>query len=303
MPCAFPLRLWRVGGKWVPDEPVVSGAYRSQLVNCSQCAPCRLSKGAQWSCRLEHEGYMHEVSCCATFTYAPEHLPELGSLCKAHMAAAIKRLRSAVSHRGGPLFSVDVCGEYSPELMRPHYHVAFFGYFPPDAVAYAKSQAGNQEFISEELSSAWGFGLVTFQDWSQGAAAYCAGHQAWKLTGQKARDRLAVLDAAGVVVGLRHPEFHQPSTRPGIGRRFVEAYQAQLLALGSTVSACKEVPLPSYYLRRAEISDPVRVEALRVLRRADAELRAADLTAGRRAAIEGCAEARILRSSRKSGSL
>lgn len=255
---------------------------------------------------------MHQAvgSVCTTLTYAPEHLPELGSLVLPHVQAFIRALRKRVARRGGPRLSFDCTGEYSPApAMRGHYHVALFSYAAPDAKPWAKSGSGNDEFVSEELSLSWGKGLVTFQPWSLGAAKYCAGHQAWKLTGDKGRAVRMVYDQAGTVLGERAPEFHTCSTRPGIGRRFFEAYGEQALRLGYTVigtgKGSTKVPIPGYYLRRGDVDYPELTEAARELRAQQADQATATLQAqgldARLDAIEHCAQARIDRQARKSG--
>lgn len=305
MPCAYPRWQWFVDGAWTMSEPLRSSVYRSQQIACGQCAPCRLANQGTWTVRLMQEGQMHRQSICATLTYAPEFLPPLGSLVRADVQAFVRALRKLVAKRGGSRFSFDCYGEYSPApLMRPHYHLALFGYHPVDAKPWAKSRAGNQEFVSEELSAAWRRkGHVTFQPWSHGAAQYCAGHQAWKLTGEKGRaQRLVYADDGLTVVGERAPEFHQPSTRPGIGRRFFEAYGKQALELGFTVVDGRRVPVPKYYLRRGDVSMPELAERARVERRAKAlEAQARLLADGgehRLDAIEECAEDRIRRAAR-----
>lgn len=252
---------------------------------------------------------MHADSVCVTLTYSDENLPEHGSLRRVHASQFIRALRQLVARRGGEKFSFDCTGEYSPlPKMRPHYHVALFGYVPPDPKIGAKSRAGNQEYSSAELSKAWqDKGRVTFQHWSTGAAQYCASHQAWKLTGDKGRAQRMVYGPDGEAIAEREPEFHQPSTRPGIGRRFFEKYGAQALGLGFTVVNGREVPVPSYYLRRAD-EDPELValaEAARVLRRAQAVESVAKLEAEglevRLDAIEYCAQDRIDRGARSHG--
>lgn len=310
MPCADPRRQWFVDGKWVTREPLSAQLYRSQEYGCGQCAPCRSSAAGEWTTRLFQEGQMHEYSICCTLTYSPACLPPLGSLVRKHAQDFIRALRKAVAARGGPLLSFDITGEYSPApVMRPHYHCALFGYVPIDAKPWAKSGSGNDEFVSDELSKAWGKGLVTFQPWSIGAAKYCAGHQAWKTTGDKGRALRVVRDASGQVIGERLPEFHGCSTRPGIGRRFFEAYGEQALRLGFTVvgsgKGSKKVPVPGYYLRRGDVDLPEVTEAAREARKAQAVKVRAKLAAegldNRLDSIEYCAQARIDREARKSG--
>ena len=243
---------------------------------------------------------MHSQSACATLTYAPEHLPPHGSLRRSDFAGFIKRLRSRVAYRDGPRFGFDVCGEYSPApAMRPHYHAPLFGYWPPDAREYAKSQAGNQEFESAELTEAWGKGIVTFQAWSAGAARYCAGHQAWKLTGDAAWERLVVVGDDGRVIAEREPEFHQASTRPGVGRSFFEKYGRQMLELDFTVVSAAKVPVPAYYLRLGDKSEPELTALARQRRTLKAIASAPEEQ--RFEALDTCARASIARSRRKDG--
>jgi len=249
---------------------------------------------------------MRRQSICTTLTYAPEHLPLHGSLCKPHAQKFIRALRQLVARRFKalglpvPLFSFDLYAEYSPERKRPHYHAALFGYEPPDWKRYAKSGAGNQEFTSDELTRAWGKGLVTFQNWSHGAASYCAGHQAWKVTGSKSRQDLQVL-ADGVVVGERAPEFRLVSTRPAIGLSYFQKHGEQALALNECAIKGKLVPVPKYYLRKGKVAFPELAEAAIAERRDVALAKSDELTDARREVIEVCNQALIRRSSRKNG--
>jgi hypothetical protein len=246
---------------------------------------------------------MHPFSICLTLTYAPEHLPPLGSLVREHQQDFIRSVRKRYSARGGGRISFDCTGEYSPPpLMRPHYHVALYGYVPFDPKSWAKSRCGNDEFTSPELDAAWGKGLVTWQEWSVGAAKYCAGHQAWKLTGDKGRAQRMVYGPNGEPLGERAPEFHACSTRPGIGRRFFGRYGEQALVNGFTVVDGKKVPVPNYYLRRADLDLPELAERARAERTAKAQESKAKLEGDYRLnAIEECAQVRIDRQARKSG--
>lgn len=305
MPCADPRRIWLVDGKWTKLEPLSPSFYESQEHGCGQCACCRQADAAEWTTRLYQEGQMHHAvgSICATLTYDPEHLPELGSLRRVHAQAFMKALRKRVAARGGPLLSFDCTGEYSPPpAMRPHYHVALFSYCPPDWKEWAKSRAGNDEYTSSELTAAWGRGLVTFQSWSVGAAKYVAGHQAWKLTGDKGHAVRMVYDEFGQAVGEREREFHACSTRPGIGRRFFEAYGRQALELGFTIVDGKKAPVPAYYLRRGDLDMPELAAFAREERTRQAAEAKAKLEGDYRLdAIEFCAQERINRQARKSG--
>ena len=301
MPCAHPRRQWRVEGKWSLVEPLSPSLHEQQQIACGQCAPCRSSRAGAWTVRLVQNGQMFPASICTTATYDPAELPPDGSLRKSDISKFIKALRQVVARRGGERFSFDCYGEYSPApLMRPHYHLGLFGYYPPDSETWAKSGAGNQEYVSAELSKAWGRGLITFQPWDYGAAQYCAGHQAWKLTGELGRHARLTLAGDGATVVERAPEFHLCSSRPGIGRLFFEAHGEQALRLGFTLVNGKRTAVPGYYLRRGEVDMPELAESARAARRAAAELESSKLEGEYRLdAIEVVAQARIDRASRK----
>lgn len=261
MACRFPLTQYRVGDEWTFVEPTSPSLFEQRQLRCGQCALCRMAKASEWEVRLIHEGLLRPNSIALTATYSPEHLPPYGSLRADDFSAFIKRLRARVAARGGPRLSFDMIGEYSPELMRPHFHAALFDYVPPDGKPWAKSGAGNDEFISAELTAAWGKGLLTFQPWSAGGARYISAHQAWKLSGHASEARRQVLDpVTGEVVAMREPESHRCSSRPGIGRGFMERYGEQALQNGWTVARRGPVPLPRYYLRVGAILEPELAE-------------------------------------------
>lgn len=192
---------------------------------------------------------MRGQSIVATLTYADDQLPKFASLSKRDVQLFWKRLRFVVAKRGGDRFSYDIVGEYSPGVLRPHYHACLFGYWPPDAKSWSTSQSGNEESVSDELTQAWGKGRVTFQPFSTAGAGYVAGHQVSKLSGHASEARLQVRDINGQVIAQREPEFHLMSKRPGIGRTYMEAHGRQALLNGFTYArGKKEVALPKYFV-------------------------------------------------------
>jgi len=292
VPCLSPFRQWCVGGEWINQPPRVPSFYQRRDLPCGQCAQCRLSKASQWNTRLVLAG-VERPSVAVTLTYDPEHVPLYGSLCKKHVSAFVKRLRARVAKRRGEPFSFDCIGEYSPELLRPHYHLACFGYVPVDAKPWAKSRAGNDECVSAELTAAWGKGLVTFQYWSTGAARYIANHQAWKLTGHASEQRLRLTLPDGSTFD-RAPEFHLCSTRPGIGRPYMEKHGRQALLNGFTFAKGKgAVALPKYFVEIGKKLYPAEAEAEIARRVAKAKDSARGITPERMLVLDECAELRI----------
>lgn len=293
MACSRPFTAYRCADGSVVFDERLGDVTSTLYLPCGQCVLCRSARASEISTRLQQEACLHRDSVCVTLTYAPEHVPALGSVSKRDVQLWLKRLRFAAWRDRCERFRFDAISEYSPELMRPHYHACLFGYRPIDAVYFNRSRSGSLQFTSKELTDAWGLGLATFQDFSSGAADYCARHQSEKLTGRLSADRLAVRDRDGALLGWREPEFRLCSLRPGLGAGFFEKYGAQMLALDFCVVAGKKVPVPGYYLRLGERVNPDRVSELRALHELSAAQVAKDATYARLAVREQVATARL----------
>lgn len=248
---------------------------------CGVCPPCLVRRSSDLSLRLCHEAQLHDESAVATLTYAPEHVPALGSLCKRDVQLFMKRLRFELAKRG-------VCvrhhclGEYSPvPVLRPHYHVILFGWWPDDARPWARSRAGRQEYVSELVSGLWGRGHVTLQRWSPGAAAYIAGHQGSKLRGRYGRKVLEVWSPdGGELLGFRAPEFQVASNRPGIGAGWFARYSGDVVAGDCVVlRGGVKVAVPRYYDRLRKRCDPQGLEDAKLDRQVKGRARAAAVVA------------------------
>lgn len=113
-------------------DPYVSPA--GPVYGCGQCMPCRLNKRRVWAHRIMLEAYQYEHNAFVTLTYAPEKLPENGSLVPEHVQSWLKRLRARVAPSKFRFFLV---GEYGDESERPHYHAALFGF---RSCVYGQSQ-------------------------------------------------------------------------------------------------------------------------------------------------------------------
>lgn len=265
---------------------------RALYLPCRKCELCLKARKLDLMTRLVMEGWSHPDSMCATFTYAPEHLPPGGSLSKRDAQLLIKRIRIHLARAGLPKVRVHVVGEYSPKLMRPHLHAIVYGWWPSDAEYRGKSRAGNAEFRSAVLSELWGKGDVSFQQFSAAAAGYVAKHQASKMR-RKGAFELAALDDAGEWF-FRAPEFELRPLRPGLGAAFFDKHKDQLLAHDFSVVDRQRVPLPKYFDTLAERVDPARLSELkaeRALRAADPKV-VANSTYERLATREECAVAK-----------
>lgn len=237
---------------------------------CTKCELCLKARKLDLMTRLVMEGWTHPDSICATFTYAPEHLPRGGNLSKRDAQLLVKRIRVHLARAGLGKIRAHVVGEYSPLKMRPHLHVIVYGWWPDDAAYRGKSRAGNQEFRSRTLSDLWGKGDVSFQRFTAAAAGYVAKHQASKMR-RKGAEALAVRQPDGSWQFLE-PEFELRPLRPGLGAAFFDKYKGQLLAHDFSVVDGHKVPLPKYFDTLAKRHDPgllSDIKAERALRAAD----------------------------------
>lgn len=151
---------------------------------CGQCLACRINKRRVWTHRLMLEGFCHEDSVFLTLTYAPEHLPEGGQLCKRHVQLWLKRVRRALEPRRIRYY---LAGEYGEKYGRPHYHAILFG------VRQSEAQL---------CASLWPYGLVDKGDGNRLTYQYVAGYVTKKYV--KKSD------------GIQR-EFALMSRKPGIG--------------------------------------------------------------------------------------
>lgn len=149
---------------------------------CGQCKPCRINRRRLWTARLILESFLHQRSWFVTLTYAPEHLPQDGSVSPRHLKLWLLKLRKAY----GRPFRYFAVGEYGERGGRPHYHALIFGLEDPRLIA-----------------TTWGKGHVHIGMVSDASAAYCTGYISKALTANH--------------LGGRHKEFARMSLKPGIG--------------------------------------------------------------------------------------
>jgi hypothetical protein len=111
------------------------------LHGCGQCRACRINRRRIWTHRLMLEAKSHKFSSFITLTYTDDYLPKFksyyvstraskrvlhgGCLFPRDVTLFLKRLRRRVS----PVkLKYYVVGEYGDENLRPHYHLALFGF-------------------------------------------------------------------------------------------------------------------------------------------------------------------------------
>lgn len=252
---AFRPRLARESfpGSGVFERKVVFDTRRREdhdeiQIRCGQCAGCRLSRARDWAVRCMHEAQLHKANSFVTLTYAPDKLPENGSLRYRDFQLFMKRLR-----KSGRKARFLMCGEYGEQYGRPHYHACLFGVGFPDRVLLRRLPSGSDLYSSKELEGLWPHGFCSVGDVTFESAAYVARY-VLKKQGD-AVVRLGVLDTSTGELRARREEFLRMSLKPGVGARWYERFKGELVAHDGAVMAGHLVPVPAYYNKKF-IDDP-----------------------------------------------
>ena len=90
---------------------------------CGCCPACRAQKAMEWTLRMYLESLYHSQLAFVTLTYAPDFLPENGSLSPTDLQSFLKRLRRRLDYK----IRFFACGEYGDKFGRAHYHLIIFG--------------------------------------------------------------------------------------------------------------------------------------------------------------------------------
>lgn len=197
---------------------------------CGKCLSCRINRASDWATRCCHELLYADCSLFVTLTYAPDCLPDQGTLVPAHLSAFIKRLRFNLKGRRIKFLGV---GEYGEKFLRPHYHLILFGI-----------GGSLDDLLSLEKSWPYGYvhvGNVTYHS-ARYVAGYCFSKMDWQLSG-KAVSHLV-----------------QPFMRcsQGFGKRYALDNSSSIKSLQKVNNGKGTlVPAPRYYRKVLSISyDP-----------------------------------------------
>lgn len=241
-------------------------------VRCGKCIGCRINRASEWAVRMTHESQMHPTNCTLTLTYAPEHLPENGTLVPDHHARFIHELR----RKTGRKVRYFHCGEYGEGNLRPHYHTVLFGYDPADKLHWSRSKSGYPLYRSDFLNELWGKGHVHVGSLSFNSARYVAKYAIKEIncnrdsdprTAKRYADRYCRVDPhTGEIVEVK-PEYVTMSRRPGIGYTWFWKYKDDLYPKDFTVIDGKKLPVPRYYDRLLEEYFPQEYELVKKRRR------------------------------------
>jgi hypothetical protein len=258
MPCYSPLEGWKsrtlnkTGKRSIVFNVKYGYADLPIKVPCGQCIGCRLERSRQWAIRCHHEASQHEENCFITLTYNDKNLPENGSLDKRAFQLFMKRLRKKYEPKKIRFFH---CGEYGELHQRPHYHACLFGLDFKDKKLWQITKE-IPLYTSKELQELWPYGFSTIGQVTFKSAAYVARYIMKKVTGDKAEQHYQVTDPQTGEITQRTPEYTTMSRRPGIGKNWLEKYEADVYPGDFVVIAGKKMRPPKFYDRQYEIADP-----------------------------------------------
>lgn len=226
-------------------------------VPCGGCVGCRIDRSRQWTIRLLHESKLHELKCFLTLTYDDLHLPPDGSLNKKHVQDFLKRLRRRHARSNpGSKVRYFMCGEYGDQLSRPHYHMILFGCDFSDKRLHSKGSCGDNLYTSDLLNDIWSHGYCLIGSVTEQSCGYVSRYIMKKINGDLAESHYRRINSAtGEYVDLL-PEYNAMSLKPGIGLDFYAKYQSDFYPRDNSCMAGKLFPVPKYYDRQLEKSNP-----------------------------------------------
>ncbi|AXH74645.1 MAG: replication initiator protein [Microviridae sp.] len=255
MACYRPIDVWRAAPPGKGILFTTRGAWidkgRTQIP-CGQCIGCRLVRKDEWKTRIILEGKMHECASFVTLTYSQEHLPQDYSLSKRHAQTWLKRLRWML---GDTRIRYFLCGEYGGEKLRPHYHAIIFGFDFPDRTPWRRTPSGEVSYRSELLEKTWNLGHAEVGTFTPASAGYVAGYSVKKVNGDEAPEHYSRLNPDTGEVHTVTPEFILMSSRPGIGKPWLDAYKVDTEESTFVIIDGARKPLPRYFKRHLEGRD------------------------------------------------
>lgn len=287
-------------GKVLFHRPVGNGSnLQAILIRCGKCENCRMHDAAQWTTRCYLESQRYEKNLFITLTYGPKHIPKDGQLDTMAVPALMKRLRKFVyEHRWSSALRKYVkrpleeirganarpsdktnlikyfhCGEYGAKRLRPHYHICLFNFDFEDKIPYAYKN-GYFRYKSPTLDYLWTDreykeyypkikdpvehnrkGICDIGDMNQFTIAYTARY----ILKKKNMDKRIKL--RGLV-----PEF--TSMSKGIGEYHFNKYYKNFYHLGYIRIEGRKYPIPRYYDKKLEKTDPVLYKLVKEERKA-----------------------------------
>lgn len=321
MACYHPRPAWQLlGVKTASGKSVISfkDPYavpnRSRvgiMVPCGNCIGCRLDKAQSWAIRGFHENQRYDFSSFISLTFSDDHLDPARSLIRSDFPNFMKRLRKhfqvltsahceysehgrlRVKRKYRPFdFTHLYCGEYGEDFSRPHYHACLFGVEFADKYYWRTTDTGSLVYRSPTLERLWPFGHCEIGSVTIESISYVARYILKKINGDAAHEHYRTVDDYNQEVD-RTPEFLGMSTRPAIGKRFIEEFSSDVFPNDCIVLPDgSKGPVPRYYRQRFNLTNPEVSDKLR-LKRVERAQASPDNSPERLAVREACKQAKV----------
>lgn len=247
----------------------LAGRVRDRvMVPCGHCLGCRTDQARGWAVRLVHEGVTLSPAWFVTLTYAPENLPENGTLVPRDITLFIKKLRRMLE---GERISYYIAGEYGEVTARPHYHAVLYGPRLLDRI-HLSSRHGAPVFRSPSLENLWGHGILEFTALTYAAARYCASYVRKKVRMRDDPEHYSRVDpGTGELLSVER-EFGRMSRRPAIGRKWIERFWTDVYPRDFVVVDGRPLKPPRYYDKWMDKFHPDVMLSVRTQRYEDLEV-------------------------------
>lgn len=289
MPCFHLVTAWKTpGGSISFDADPARRPRRSKKLQlpCGQCWGCKLERSRQWAMRCMHEASLYDSNCFLTLTVDDAHLPARPSLDHGMFKDFLRRLTYFYQR---PV-RYYMCGEYMEKGDRPHFHALLFDFDFPDKALVRQLDAKCDVYRSPRLEKLWthgwsSIGAVTFE-----SAAYVARYCLKKISGERATEHYARIDAQGTY-SIR-PEYACMSRRPGIGKPWLDKFMTDVYPVDYVIVNGRECRPPRSYDKLFEAKDLSEFEAMKARRELRAHAGKPDNTKARLAVREEISKSR-----------
>ena len=275
--CTRPLKGWAAIGGGFTFNASRGWTDRPLTIPCNSCIECRGVVRFGKAIRVCHELEMDpgHRGCFVTLTYDPDNIPASGLLQVEDLQKFLKRIRQRVDNR----LSYLAVGEYGTNYGRPHYHLCLVGY-EPDVVMETDKDGLYDRYSDPLVQRCWTAGSTYVGTLTPSSAMYTAKYVVKDSDSHSEGVRYGDVPArVGDRERRERPEFALHSTRPALGRTFVEKYWRDIYEadFDAIVWDGIKVKPPRYYDKWLSEHQPVlwqKVKARRLeLRQEDATYR------------------------------
>jgi hypothetical protein len=285
MPCFHPNRVWKTDSGILFYNPYKDNRQHTGfLIPCGQCVGCRAKRTREWAIRILHEASLQPENSFITLTYDNEHLPNPPQLVKKHFQDFIRSLRDKNRHKTIRYYH---CGEYGEKLGRPHYHAIIFNHSFSDKL---KLNGHKDLYTSNELSATWQRGYASIGMVTPESAAYVANYIQKKILGKNAFRHYKTDDGEPI-----QSEYSTMSLKPGIAHDWYLKHKSDCFPSDFITIKGNKLPIPKYYTRLYEITNPVEMAIIKQKREAHFEKNKEEFTPKRLAVKKQVMKARMSR--------